>query len=109
MSAISHIREGHATGGGVLIVPVDADAVQVPTSHAHAVMSQEIVVSSVEMRIRNGGHGFDPRQSAASGNYGQGMMRERAEAVGADLTVASRPGHGTEVTLHWPETSKQEA
>jgi signal transduction histidine kinase len=36
------------------------------------------------------------------------MMRERAEAVGAQLTMASRPGHGTDVTLHWPGTQKQE-
>jgi two-component system sensor histidine kinase DegS len=29
-------------------------------------------------------------------------MRERAELVGARLTVASRPGHGTEVAVVLP-------
>jgi two-component system nitrate/nitrite sensor histidine kinase NarX len=70
---------------------------------------QEIVVNSVEMRIRDDGHGFDPSELSAPGHYGLGMMRERAEAVEAQLTVTSRAGHGTEVTLRWPGTLKQEA
>jgi nitrate/nitrite-specific signal transduction histidine kinase len=36
------------------------------------------------------------------------MMRERAETVGALLTVMSRPGHGTELVVHWREAPKQE-
>jgi len=31
------------------------------------------------------------------------MMRERAEAVGAVLTVTSQPGHGTELRMQWKE------
>jgi two-component system nitrate/nitrite sensor histidine kinase NarX len=61
------------------------------------------------MRIRDDGHGFDPGELSASGHYGLGMMHERAEAVGAQVTVNSRPGHGTEVMLLWPGTQKQEA
>jgi nitrate/nitrite-specific signal transduction histidine kinase len=37
------------------------------------------------------------------------MMRERAEAVKAVLTLTSRPGQGTEIILRWHETPKQEA
>jgi signal transduction histidine kinase len=33
------------------------------------------------LRIRDDGKGFDPEQKL-SGHYGQGMMRERAEAAG---------------------------
>jgi signal transduction histidine kinase len=36
------------------------------------------------------------------------MMGERAEAVGAQLTVTSRPGHGTELILHWAKDPQQE-
>jgi PAS domain S-box-containing protein len=86
----------------------DTGTVQASTSLAYANVPQEIVVNSVEMRIRDDGHGFNPDQPAASGHYGLGMMRERAEAVGAQLTVTSRPGHGTEVTLRWPGTPEQE-
>jgi signal transduction histidine kinase len=28
-------------------------------------------------------------------------MHERAEAAGAQLTVTSQPGHGTELTIRW--------
>jgi nitrate/nitrite-specific signal transduction histidine kinase len=67
------------------------------------------LVSSVEMYIRDNGLGFDSGKIVAPGHYGLGMMQERAEAVGAHLTVTSQPGHGTEVKLRWPKTLKKEA
>jgi PAS domain S-box-containing protein len=54
----------------------------------------------VELHIRDDGQGFDVEQKF-SGHYGLSMMRERAEATGALLTVLSQPGHGTELTLRW--------
>jgi PAS domain S-box-containing protein len=86
----------------------DTETVQASSFVAYSGVPQKIVVSSVEMRIRDDGHGFDPGELTAPGHYGLGMMRERAEAVGAQLTVTSRPGNGTEVTLRWPGTPKQE-
>ena len=56
----------------------------------------------IELRIRDDGKGFDTEQTF-SGHYGLGMMRERAEAAGAQLTVTSQPGHGTELTIRWIE------
>jgi signal transduction histidine kinase len=35
-------------------------------------------------------------------------MRERAKTIGAALSVASQPGDGTEIAIHWVATSKQE-
>ncbi|MGD0752973.1 MAG: PAS domain S-box protein [Anaerolineales bacterium] len=70
---------------------------------------QQIMVRKVEMRICDDGAGFDTGEASAAGHYGLGMMRERAEAVQAQLTVASQPGHGTEVRLRWEETPKKEA
>jgi signal transduction histidine kinase len=58
----------------------------------------------VELCIRDDGQGFAPQQ-AISGHYGLGMMRERAEAVGAQLSVTSRPGHGTDLTIRWTNPS----
>ncbi len=63
----------------------------------------------LELHIRDNGRGFATDEPAPSGHYGLGMMRERAEAVKAVYTVASRPGAGTEITLRWRETPKQEA
>jgi signal transduction histidine kinase len=54
----------------------------------------------VELRIRDDGLGFDTEQTF-SGHYGLSMMRERAEAAGAQLTVISQPGRGTELTIRW--------
>jgi PAS domain S-box-containing protein len=68
-----------------------------------------IAVRSVDMQIHDDGVGFDPAPPAASGHYGLGMMRERAEAVGAKLSVTSSPGFGTEITVHWQDTPEQEA
>ncbi len=78
-------------------------------SQARTSAPGEVVVTAVELHIRDDGRGFDPAQPAASGHYGLGMMRERAEAVGARLTVTSAPGHGTEITVHWQDTPEQEA
>ncbi len=61
-------------------------------------------IGSVEMRIRDNGRGFHLDGAITPGHYGLGMMRERAEAVGAALIVTSQPDQGTEVTLRWPGT-----
>ncbi|MCB2160725.1 PAS domain S-box protein [bacterium] len=60
-----------------------------------------------ELRIRDNGLGFDPEQ-ADPGHYGLKMMRERSEAVGAQLSVTSQSGHGTELTVRWASPSQKE-
>ncbi len=62
----------------------------------------------LELRIRDNGRGFVADERAPSGHYGLGMMRERAEAVQAVLTITSQPDAGTEITLRWREAPKQE-
>lgn len=57
------------------------------------------------LSIRDDGPGFDPHEvarRAGRSNWGLTSMRERAELIGARLTVASRPGYGTEVTVLLP-------
>jgi signal transduction histidine kinase len=63
---------------------------------------------AVELRIRDDGRGFDPEQMPP-GHYGLSMMRERAIAVGATLSITSQPGHGTEIVIRWVETQEQKA
>ncbi len=55
-----------------------------------------------EMRIRDDGQGFNPDE-IPTGHYGLKMMTERAEAIGAELTVTSQPGHGTELIICWTD------
>jgi len=61
----------------------------------------------IELRIHDNGKGFDPDQIMA-GHYGLGMMRERAEAVGAQLSIMSQPRHGTELVMQWRKDSQKE-
>ncbi len=61
---------------------------------------------AIELRIRDDGRGFDPEQTPP-GHYGLSMMRERATAIGATLTITSRPGQGTEIIIRWVETREQ--
>jgi two-component system nitrate/nitrite sensor histidine kinase NarX len=65
--------------------------------------------SVVEMRIRDDGLGFDPEKNFLGGHYGLSMMRERAEAAQALLTITSQPGHGTELVMSWTGTPSKEA
>jgi len=53
------------------------------------------------LRVRDRGIGFDV---AARGRTGVGLesMRERARLIHARLTVRSRPGEGTQVTMRVP-------
>jgi signal transduction histidine kinase len=64
--------------------------------------------SAVELCLGDDGCGFDPA-NVSPGRSGLSMMRERAQAVNARLSIASEPGHGTQVTLHWRQDAQQEA
>ena len=64
---------------------------------------------ALELHIHDDGCGFDSSEPPPPGHYGLIMMRERAETVGALLTVLSEPGHGTELVVYWREAPKQES
>ncbi len=59
--------------------------------------------ASIELCICDDGQGFDTEQTIP-GHYGLSMMRERAGAVGALLSVISQPGQGTELTIRLDTT-----
>ena len=63
--------------------------------------------SEMRLRICDNGKGFDQKQ-IVSGHYGLQMMQERSDAVGAQLTVISQPGQGTELTLSWEGSAPKE-
>lgn len=54
----------------------------------------------VELSVCDDGLGFDPNTRPLN-SLGLGIMRERAEAIGAALTLDSRPGCGTQITVLW--------
>jgi two-component system, NarL family, sensor histidine kinase UhpB len=59
----------------------------------------------VELTVRDDGRGFEPsrpRGDGRDGGLGLGGMAERARLVGGELTIESRPGGGTELSLRVP-------
>jgi GAF domain-containing protein len=57
---------------------------------------------SVLLIIRDDGCGFNPSQ-VMHDHFGLGIMQERAQAIGASLTIDSHPGEGTQVTVLWDQ------
>jgi signal transduction histidine kinase len=55
----------------------------------------------VQLRIQDDGRGFD---GAVGNGFGLISMRERAERIGGQLTMTSRPGQGTVVEVVVPYT-----
>ena len=64
----------------------------------------EYAADSLRVLIRDDGCGIDPvvLKSGREGHWGLAGMRERAEQIGARLSVWSRAGSGTEVELAIP-------
>ena len=59
----------------------------------------------ITLRVVDNGHGFRPEsyvQGPQAGHYGIAGMRERAEALGGDVTITSRLFFGTAVEVHVP-------
>jgi PAS domain S-box-containing protein len=61
---------------------------------------------AVTLQIRDNGRGFDLTRTP-SGHYGLSMMRERAHTIGAELSITSRPGQGTQVVMRWTERQEE--
>lgn len=70
--------------------------------HAHA-RHAEIVVAReggrLVLEVCDDGRGFDPAAAAAAGRWGLTAMRERAEAIGAELRIDTAPAGGTRIRV----------
>jgi len=53
----------------------------------------------VKIVVEDNGEGFDPQVSALGRGFGLLSMQERAERIGGELTILTRPGAGTRVHL----------
>jgi signal transduction histidine kinase len=58
----------------------------------------------IDLIIHDNGNGFEPQKlpSTNGTHFGLSGMRERADYLGARLTINSSPGEGTSVVLHIP-------
>ena len=118
---IAHFANELFDGGGIrcrLDLPHDLPALPLPPEVRHNVFlvvkealanalkhaaAREVHVSAqatdqaLEIMVQDDGKGFDIL-GQSRGN-GLGNMRQRAQAIGENVTIESRPGHGTIVKL----------
>ena len=62
--------------------------------------------SGVRMAVGDDGVGFDPDTVGAT-HLGLKIMRERAETIGARLSIVSEVGHGTMVIVTWNDPESE--
>lgn len=65
-----------------------------------AMVSLTCRAEGLRLLVEDDGTGFS--ETAGVGKLGLGIMRERAEAVGARIEVRSEQGRGTSVQVDWP-------
>ena len=104
--------DGIRDAARTVVLRVIQEALQNVRKHAGA--TKVVVATAVDggqwvLEVRDDGRGFDVGAVAARGrrNFGLQFMRERAELVGAQFEVRSRPGAGTIVRLAIPLTRKE--
>jgi signal transduction histidine kinase len=56
------------------------------------------------LTVTDDGRGFDPERISQD-HLGLGIMRERAQAIGAALRIAGDPGRGTTVEVAWGDVA----
>lgn len=56
----------------------------------------------IELRVHDSGVGFDPRETSKGHGLGLISMKERLKLVRGELSIDSKPGHGTTVLARVP-------
>jgi two-component system, NarL family, sensor histidine kinase DegS len=104
--------DGLGDAAQTVVLRVVQEALQNVRKHASA--ANVVITTALEdgqwvLEVRDDGRGFDTGAVAARGrrNFGLQFMRERAELVGAQFEVRSRPEAGTVVRLAIPVPRKE--
>ncbi|MBF0689505.1 MAG: hypothetical protein IR158_17280 [Cellulomonas sp.] len=94
-----------STGARYEVLAVVAEALENVRRHARATTVGVVLAAMhdgrMQVEVRDDGVGFTPAPDGAGprGHYGLVGMRERAQGVGAVLTISSVPGEGTSVII----------
>ncbi len=86
----------------VALYRIAQEALNNIAKHANATQAAialRCVAGRAELRISDDGIGFDVTQRQPD-NLGLHIMRERAEDIGAQLTITSQPGQGTQIHVN---------
>jgi signal transduction histidine kinase len=69
----------------------------------------DLSIEAVRLEVQDNGRGIDLSARAGARSLGLLGMQERAGACGGELTIDSRPGAGTVLTLYIPRVSGRDA
>ncbi|HWP62774.1 MAG TPA: sensor histidine kinase [Candidatus Binatia bacterium] len=99
--------EGLTEAQQTVVLRVVQEALQNVRKHAAATrvtILTRVADATWTVEVHDDGRGFDVEAVAARGrrNFGLQFMRERAELIGAQLEIRSRPGTGTIISLAIP-------
>lgn len=103
-----HVDELPRFGDGVEreVIGIAQEAITNAVRHSRAqrITIRASTVSSIGLRlsVADDGRGI-PRERTSSG-FGMTSMQERADRIGASLTIVTAPRSGTEVVLAWEPT-----
>jgi signal transduction histidine kinase len=89
----------------VAIYRIAQEALNNVTKHAgasQAAISLRCGHGWIELHVRDDGRGFDVGNIPPD-HLGVGIMRERADAIGASLEISSGVGEGTEIAFVWQD------
>jgi signal transduction histidine kinase len=67
---------------------------------SNATLALHCAPPEISLCITDQGRGFDP-QTVPGNHLGLGIMQERAEGIGAELSIDSQIGEGTRITVVW--------
>jgi signal transduction histidine kinase len=93
----------------VALYRIAQEALNNVVKHAQATRVEVELTGSaagIDLAVLDDGRGFDPN-SVPPGHLGVGIMRERAEAIGAQLSISAREHGGTRVELRWCDPEAQ--
>jgi signal transduction histidine kinase len=87
------------------LLRIGQEAINNAVAHAratHILVNLTFDATKVELSVRDDGRGFDQAAVDSNGHFGLLGMRERAEQIGAELTIVSSSQKGTEIVVEVP-------
>jgi signal transduction histidine kinase len=98
-------RLGDAIEREVIGIAQEALTNAVKHSRARRITIRASAVQSVGLRLSVADDGRGIARECPTSGFGMTSMHERAERIGASLTIVTAPRHGTEVVLAWEPSS----
>jgi signal transduction histidine kinase len=98
-------RFGDGVEREVLAIAQEALTNAVKHASAQRILIRASTVQSVGLRLSVADDGRGIARDVSSSGFGMTSMQERAERIGASLTIVTAPRNGTEVVLAWDPRS----